>query len=61
MYRFEPANSWAHIPNDIRKYCDDPQLVEIITQLEHAEYTNTDIRKETQEIINRELIKKLKI
>ncbi len=60
-YKFEPENSWAHLPIDIKKYSHDTQLDNIIEQLEHAEYTNTVLPKETQENINRELIKKLKI
>ena len=59
-YTYRPHHSWAHVPDRIAIYTQDPRLVAIIEQLERAEYSREDLTIDEKEQINRELMTTLK-
>ena len=59
-YTHQPEHSWAHIPGRIASYSQEPRLMEIIEQLERAEYSRQDLTVDEKEQISRELTVKLK-
>jgi hypothetical protein len=58
-YTYQPQHSWAHIPSQIATYTTDQSIMSIIEQLEHSEYTHTDLSRDEKEATNRELNMKM--
>jgi hypothetical protein len=50
-----PRHSWAHTPSQIATYATDQGLIDIIRQLEQAEYAKKELTREEKEEINKEL------
>ncbi len=58
--RHYPKHSWAHIPQDIKSYSTDQELLTIIGQLEESEYSKIILDKNTLSSIHQTLAKKLR-
>lgn len=37
--KYLPEHTWAHTPNEIKKYTTDQSLIQLIKELEYKEYT----------------------
>lgn len=53
--KYSPKHSWAHIPDDIKEYVDNTDIIRIIELLEEYEYTGKILDISEKELINREL------
>lgn len=58
-YQYYPHHAIAHTPQDIASYISDASLIGIMRQLEHSEYTQTELSRDEKEDINRELNMKM--
>ncbi|MBX9809020.1 hypothetical protein K2X92_01360 [Candidatus Gracilibacteria bacterium] len=57
--KYLPEHTWAHTPNEIKKYITDPSLIQLIKELEHKEYTGLIPDSNETKSINTQLIKLL--
>ena len=54
-HKYSPMHSWAHIPDDIKSYVSDENIIKIILVLEGYEYTGKILDISEKELINHEL------
>ena len=58
-HKYSPMHSWAHIPDDIKSYVSDENIIKLILVLEEYEYTGKILDTSERELINHELTKLL--
>lgn len=48
LYKYAPKNAPAHTSSDIKKYCNNSQIIQLWEELEHAIYTASELSLDTK-------------